>query len=1051
MVRSIRFKRPSLAAGRAWFSTLNARLMLLFMALSLVPVLLLGAIMINQTDTTTRASVSANLKEKNAANSEQIQTYFEERKKDIVFLANQVPSADLANSQNLLQQFLDSSTIYQSAMVVNANGKIVMNVYPTSAASSGGAPASATIGNDVSDREYFQRAMKGETSVVGPVVSRGTGAVVLQIGAPVKAGGKVVGAVAGIITSGSLVQVLRDAWVGVTGESYLVNSDGFIITPSRYADVLKKTGKITGTVELALKVNTQGARDALEGKTGVREYTNYLGTPVIGAYQPVPGTTYGLLIEQSAAEAYEALYATQRSIVVIGLGAIVALAAAAFLIARSITRPIGLTAQMIQEMAKGHLSRRLHMKRSDEIGTMAQAMDRFADDLQGVVVGTMVKIAAGDLSTEVVARDPADEIAPALKGTQDALRSLIAETKMLTRSAADGRLATRADAARFQGEYREIVQGINATLDAVIEPLNAAAEYVDRLAKGDVPAPIAETYHGDFNELKNNLNELIQATNDMSGAAQRIAAGDLQVQIHVRSEKDALARGMQLVAETLQRLVTETSQLTNAAAEGKLATRGRAERFEGGYREIVQGINATLDALIGPLNVTAEYVERISKGEIPPQIVDEYQGDFNELRNNLNSMLGYLTEMASAASEMAKGHLDVQIKPVSDKDVLGHAFAEMTQNLQAVVGDIVHASEKLAAGDLTVQPADTYHGDFVRIRKALETALEGLNRTMRQTQLVVTQVAQSVTQMQAVSQDLATGAQEQSAAVEEVTSSLEHTDSQVKASADSAGMANQLVGKAANLADAGQHKMQALTAAMGGIASSSQEIAKIIKVIDDIAFQTNLLALNAAVEAARAGQAGRGFAVVAQEVRNLAERSAKAAKSTAELIEGSGHRVQEGVKITGETDVALGEIVQNVVKVKDLVGEIAAASEGQATSLAQINKAMTQVNGGAQSSSAQSEQLASTADELASLANRLNEEVSRFQIRREQQVENMLPTSVMSSLTPEMLKAITEYINEKRLAPAGPGATPQANGNGKNGGAHDGDALNRDTRGYEPF
>ena len=173
-----------------------------------------------------------------------------------------------------------------------------------------------------------------------------------------------------------------------------------------------------------------------------------------------------------------------------------------------------------------------------------------------------------------------------------------------------------------------------------------------------------------------------------------------------------------------------------------------------------------------------------------------------------------------------------------------------------------------------------------------------------------------------------------------------------------------------------------MTSAMDSISRSSQEIAKIIKVIDEIAFQTNLLALNAAVEAARAGQHGRGFAVVAQEVRNLAERSAKAARSTAELIEDSNRRVQEGVSISTETATSLGEIVQNVVKVKDLVAEIAAASEEQSKALGQINIAMSQVSQGTQSNSAQSEELASTADELGGLADRLREEVARFQLRK---------------------------------------------------------------------
>jgi methyl-accepting chemotaxis protein len=234
-------------------------------------------------------------------------------------------------------------------------------------------------------------------------------------------------------------------------------------------------------------------------------------------------------------------------------------------------------------------------------------------------------------------------------------------------------------------------------------------------------------------------------------------------------------------------------------------------------------------------------------------------------------------------------------------------------------------------------------------------------------------------------------------------------------------------------------------------------------VIDEIAFQTNLLALNAAVEAARAGQAGRGFAVVAQEVRNLAERSAKAAKSTAELIEGSSKQVQAGVVITGATDKALGEIAENVVTVKDLVGEIAAASEEEAKSLAQISKAMGQVNSGAQSASAQSEQLASSAEALSGLAERLRKEVERFQLRQAAHKDNTgalvealdaFAHGTPQDITPEMLQALQELLGEQsgpvvKTASEEPKAEPALETVARNG--HKPGSLDRDARGYDEF
>ena len=220
-----------------------------------------------------------------------------------------------------------------------------------------------------------------------------------------------------------------------------------------------------------------------------------------------------------------------------------------------------------------------------------------------------------------------------------------------------------------------------------------------------------------------------------------------------------------------------------------------------------------------------------------------------------------------------------------------------------------------------------------------------LNATLNQTNLVVSQVAQSVGQMQSVSQDLATSAQEQSSAVEEVTSNLESTDGQIKASAASASAANQLVQQAAALADAGQHKMQSLTGAMQAIAASSQEIGKIIKVIDDIAFQTNPARLERR-RSKRPAPARPAAALPSSPKKSatLAERSAKAAKSTAELIEGSGQRVARG-RQAHRCDRCGPWVRSSPMSSRSRTSwpRSPRRSDEQAKSLAQINKAMGQV------------------------------------------------------------------------------------------------------------
>ncbi|MEE8389660.1 MAG: methyl-accepting chemotaxis protein [Anaerolineae bacterium] len=489
---------------------------------------------------------------------------------------------------------------------------------------------------------------------------------------------------------------------------------------------------------------------------------------------------------------------------------------------------------------------------------------------------------------------------------------------------------------------------------------------------------------------------------------------------------------------------------SDRAEVGKIITRG----------DEVGDIGRAFDAMTSYFQEVIRDIVRVSRGlaegdlSITPEA--EYKGDFVQIKDGLETALSDLQQVVGdivrVSQGLAEGTLSVTPEAeykgdfVQIKDGLETALAD----LQQVVGDIVRVSRGLAEGDLRVTPEAEYKGDFVQIKDGLETALSGLNDTVSQTNNVVEQVVPSVEQIRGISQGLASSAEEQSAAAEEVASSLEETDSQVKANAENANVANQLVSQTSDVANTGQEKMKAMTKSMDAIAESSREIGKIIKVIDEIAFQTNLLALNAAVEAARAGQHGRGFAVVAQEVRNLAGRSAKAARETAELIEDSGRRVQEGVGIAGETETALGEIVQNVAKVKDLVAEIAAASEDQATGVTQVNTAMLQVNQGAQAGSQQSEELASTADELGMLADRLREQTARFQLR-----DQRVSAGEIAGMTPEMLRQIAEMVRAQGMA-GGDGGPAVAAETAPAVTVGDGDdrlelTLDRDERGYGQF
>ncbi len=257
------------------------------------------------------------------------------------------------------------------------------------------------------------------------------------------------------------------------------------------------------------------------------------------------------------------------------------------------------------------------------------------------------------------------------------------------------------------------------------------------------------------------------------------------------------------------------------------------------------------------------------------------------------------------------------------------------------------------------------------ITKPLQIIVEGVTNASNQVQSAAEQIASS-------SQSLAESTSEQAAGLEETASSLEEMANMNRQNAENAEQANQLVKETTTLAEQGGEAMGRMSSAIGAIKTSSDQTAKIIKTIDEIAFQTNLLALNAAVEAARAGDAGRGFAVVAEEVRNLAQRSAAAAKDTNELIESSQEKAELGVKVSGEVENVLSKIQSAILKINDLVTNVATASKEQSNGIDQVNSTVVQMDSATQGNAANAEETSSTSEELSAQAQELNAMVAEL-------------------------------------------------------------------------
>ena len=294
------------------------------------------------------------------------------------------------------------------------------------------------------------------------------------------------------------------------------------------------------------------------------------------------------------------------------------------------------------------------------------------------------------------------------------------------------------------------------------------------------------------------------------------------------------------------------------------------------------------------------------------------------------------------------------------------------------INDAAQVLERVAERDLTARVTADYKGDHAKIKLALNTAVGNLQQALDEISGAAEQVAAAADQIATSSQSLAQGASEQASTIEEVSSSLHEITSMAKTSAASAKEAETLAEAAKNGTDMGTEKMHELAEAMGKLKNSSDQTAKIVKTIDEIAFQTNLLALNAAVEAARAGDAGKGFAVVADEVRALSIRAAEAAKQTSALIEESVGHTQQGVVMTKAVQETFTDIAKRANRVREVMAEMAAASEQQTLGIGQVNTAVEQMNATTQQTAATAEESAAAAEELTSQATQVRGLVGEF-------------------------------------------------------------------------
>lgn len=474
--------------------------------------------------------------------------------------------------------------------------------------------------------------------------------------------------------------------------------------------------------------------------------------------------------------------------------------------------------------------------------------------------------------------------------------------------------------------------------------------------EGDLNQEI-DIHSGDeIGQLADSFRELIDSLQTLASNVEEVAKGSVDIDFQIRSQHDVLSQSLTRMRDALR----AKAEAANSIAEGDLNTKVDVSSN-------VDTLGQAMQTMVKNLRESDKQIrEAQAKTEADLKMAEEVVNEVNTTAENLiNGLLDKRVVVDSAEGKYK---------------TLINSFNSAIEGILAPVNETAIVLEAMAEGDLTKRVTGSYQNDLATIKNNVNQTLESLNDILTQVNVAVDQVSSGSTQVSSASQSLSQGATEQAASLEEISSSMTQVGSQTKQNAEGAEQANQLAEQAGKSADQGNQRMQDMLNAMNEINASSDQIQKIIKVIDEIAFQTNLLALNAAVEAARAGAHGKGFAVVAEEVRSLAQRSATAANETTELIEGSVAKTANGSKIAQDTATALEEIEQQVVKVSSLIAEINAGSREQNVAISEISDALTQIDHVTQSNSANTEESAAAAEELAGQAAHLKEMLTRFQL-----------------------------------------------------------------------
>ena len=749
---------------------MQTKLIGFFLALSLLPLLAIGILTGWEIDRALHTHANDELVTLATIQADEVNAWLDNHLKEIKVIAGsgEAQSMEPDKIEEIVTLYAQEYTQYETIFVAGRDGMTIFH-------------NNSDTPLDLSSRDYLQKALQGEPNISDVIISKSTGHVIVVAAAPIIVDGQIIGVVGGTIPTTAIVELLTHSWTGESGEAYLVNGEGYMITPSRFTDELKAEGLIKEKTELELQVNTMGVQEALAGKSGVDEYLDYRGMPILGAYTPIEQMDWGLLVEIDSSEAFETVIQIQYLGVITGLITAVIVAAVAFFLARKITQPILNMSEAARRLAIGDVNQTIEVKSNDELGVMASAFQEMMAYMQEMTTAAQ-RLAQGDLTVNMQPRSEQDTLGQAFKQMLVNLRGLV---HRITENATNVQVASNQ---------------LNDASSQSAEATNHIAGTMQQIAHG-------------VSQQSESINHAVSAVSQTNRAIEGIAQG-------AQEQATAVTRGAMMASQIAQ-TIEDIAQNAEASADKGIHSNKTAQA---GAQTVHQAIK-TLDSIKVAVELAGDKVTEM--GQLSGQISGIVE-TIDDIASQTNLLALNAAIEAARAGEHGKGFAVVadEVRKLAEKSAMAtKEIVNLISNIQNRVIEAVHAMEKSSsevnngaiqaeqAGQALTNILNLIEGmqqdaaDAVRLAKHARTAGEELSLTMDSVSAVVEENTASTEEMVAtsivvqeeiesisrVSQENATMIEGISASTEEMSAQAEEVTASAQVLADMAAQLRQVV------------------------------------------------------------------------------------------------------------------------------------------------------------------------------------------------------------------------------------------------------------------